>query len=153
MSAARNRTDLAAAQEALVAALVAGGPLPPGFDPRRVGAAGQALLRKRAGEVAKAWPWLAREAGWRGEFLRWAAGRPPRGGWRDGWDFARERRDTLGPAALRELALNEAHWKYDGERAPRPRRVAVRRVPGGVVVVVARWHRCLRAAASRVAAE
>ena len=40
---------LAARQEELVAALVAGGPVPSGFDPGRLAVARRALLRKRAG--------------------------------------------------------------------------------------------------------
>ncbi|MBA9006640.1 hypothetical protein [Thermomonospora cellulosilytica] len=133
------REELAAAQEALVAALVAGGPVPPGFDPALVGAASRALLRKRAGEVARTWPALAASFGprWAERFARWAEGRPPRGSWRDGWDFARAHRDTLDPAATRELALAEARWCYDGTGEPRPRRFALRRIPGaGVAVVV-----------------
>ena len=51
--------DLAERQAALVAALVAGGPAPAGFDPAALAAAGAALLRKRAGEVARHWPLLA----------------------------------------------------------------------------------------------
>src|SRR2546430_544004 len=50
-------------QTALVAALVAAGPDPAGFDPARLNAARQALLRKRAGEVATPWPRLALSAG------------------------------------------------------------------------------------------
>ncbi|MFC5945892.1 hypothetical protein ACFPZ4_31085, partial [Micromonospora harpali] len=47
--------DLAARQAELVAALVAGGPLPAGFAPTPVDAARRALLRKRAGDVARHW--------------------------------------------------------------------------------------------------
>ncbi|WP_206664139.1 hypothetical protein [Thermomonospora catenispora] len=132
------REALAAAQEALVAALVAGGPVPSGFDPDLLGAASRALLSKRAGEVARAWPALAASFGprWGERFARWAEGRPPRGPWRDGWDFARAHRDALDPAAARELALAEARWRYDGNGEPRPRRFALRRIPGGGVAVI-----------------
>lgn len=128
---------LAAAQRALVAALVAGGPLPPGFDAERVGAASRALLRKRAGEVARVWPATAAAhgPGWADEFARWASGRPTRGSWRDGWDFARAHRDALPPAAARELALTEARWAYDGRDEPRPRRFGLRRIPGGLTMI------------------
>ncbi|SEF47196.1 hypothetical protein SAMN04489712_101124 [Thermomonospora echinospora] len=134
---AGGREELAAAQRALVAALVAGGPLPPGFDAERVGAAARALLRKRAGEVARAWPVLAAAYGpqWAREFGRWASGRPTRGSWRDGWDFARAHRDSLPPAAVCELVLTEARWAYDGRDDPRPRRFGVRRIPGGLVLI------------------
>ncbi|REE99547.1 hypothetical protein DFJ69_5060 [Thermomonospora umbrina] len=134
------RAALAAAQEALVAALVAGGPVPAGFDAERVGAAGRALMRKRAGEVARAWPALAAGHGadWGEVFGAWARGRPTRGAWRDGWDFARDHRAVLAPPAARELALTEAHWRYDGQGAPRPRRFGIRRIPGGLVTIVFR---------------
>ena len=116
---------LAERQAALVAALVAGAPVPPGFDQARVGAAQRALLRKRASEVARAWPLLAAAAGdrWPDEFAAWAAGRAPQGSLRDGWDLARTWAATgrlTGPAA-EELAEREATWRYDGRSAPRRR--------------------------------
>jgi hypothetical protein len=88
--------DLAARQAALVAALVAGGELPAGFDHTRASAARRALLVKRAGEVAKAWPLLAASLGadWPECFIAWAKSRPPRGPRRDGRDFAREWRSV-----------------------------------------------------------
>ncbi|SHM31874.1 hypothetical protein [Cryptosporangium aurantiacum] len=106
--------ELAAAQAALVAALVGGGELPPGFDADRVGAARRALLRKRAGEVARAWPLLAASLGaaFTPRFVQWAAGRPPSGSFADGLAFAHSLRDAgeLPPLAAEELA----------QRAPRP---------------------------------
>jgi hypothetical protein len=118
----------------LVEALVAGGQIPEGFDEARVTAAAQALLRKRADGVARAWPMLARSygQGWQAEFAVWAAGRPSRGSWLDGWDFARGR--TVPQTALAELAACEVRWTYDPERAPKARRLAVRRYPGGTAV-------------------
>jgi hypothetical protein len=116
---------LAQRQADLVAALVAGAPVPPGFDAARVGVAQRALLRKRAGEVARVWPMLAAAGGddWHRDFSAWAAGRTPQGSLRDGWDVARiwsaEGRLT-GPAAA-ELAEREAAWRYDGRSAPRRR--------------------------------
>ena len=95
MSAAPEARDrLAAGQVALVRALVGGGPVPGGFDPGRVRATSTALARKRAREVARAWPALAAELGedFTGELLAYAAGRPPpaRGGaLADGLAFAR----------------------------------------------------------------
>ena len=94
MSAAPEARDrLAAGQAALVRALVGGGPVPGGFDPGRVRATSTALARKRAREVARAWPALAAELGedFTGEFLAYAAGRPlpARGGaLADGLAFA-----------------------------------------------------------------
>ena len=103
--------ELAAAQAALVAALVAGGPLPAGFDTTAVDATRRALLRKRAGEVATAWPLLAASLGtaFTREFMRWAAVRPPTGSTADGLAFAKYLRDAgdLPPLAANELAARE----------------------------------------------
>lgn len=134
--------ELAARQAALVAALVAGGDPPPGFDTRRLAATRSALLRKRAGEVARQWPLLAAGLGdqWPAAFVRWADGRPTRGALRDGWDFARTLRadGALPSLAAGELAVREATSRYDGERPPRRRRLpAVVRVGDAVVVQIA----------------
>jgi hypothetical protein len=88
-----DRERLAAEQTALVRALVDGGPVPAGFDPDRVRATAAALARKRAREVARAWPALAAELGddFTARFLADAARRPPpaRGGaLADGLAFA-----------------------------------------------------------------
>lgn len=129
--------SLAEEQEALVRALVAGAPLPEGFDAVRVGAAARALLRKRTEEVLRVWPVLDA-----GAFGRWAAGRPTQGSWRDGWDFAREHRAGLPDAGLAALAMAEALWAYDGVREPRRRRgLRVRRSPQGFVVALGRRAR------------
>jgi YD repeat-containing protein len=118
-------TSLAEQQAALVAALVAGGGLPPGFDARKVAAAREALVRKRAGEVAAHWPVLAATLGpqWTVVFGQFAAGRPTAGSLRDGWDLAR-RLDGAGrltEAARAELRTRERFWRYDGASAPRRR--------------------------------
>ncbi|MEU4569513.1 hypothetical protein [Micromonospora sp. NPDC023956] len=136
------RGDLAARQAALVAALVAGAEPPPGFDTHRLGAARVALLRKRAGEVARHWPLLAAGLGdaWPGTFAGWAATRPTRGGLRDGWDLARALRAEGGlpRLAARELAVREATRRYDGEQPPRPRRLpAVVRIGDTVAIQLA----------------
>jgi hypothetical protein len=116
--------NLAEQQRALVAALVAGGDIPAGFNADGVLATTAALRRKRAGEVARAWPFLAAAYGsaWPSTFARWAAGRPPNGSFRDGWDFARAAGDTLPALAKDELARREAELSYDGVSAPVPRR-------------------------------
>ncbi|SCF21373.1 hypothetical protein GA0070618_4097 [Micromonospora echinospora] len=134
--------DLAARQAALVAALVAGADPPPGFDTRRLAAAREALLRKRAGDVARHWPLLAAGVGdaWPATFAEWAATRPTRGGLRDGWDLARALRagNGLPRLAAGELAVREATSRYDGERPPRPRRLpAVVRIDDAVAVQIA----------------
>jgi hypothetical protein len=131
-------STLADRQALLVAALVAGGPPPDGFDRARLEAASAALRRKRAQEAARAWPMLAAAFGtlWPGAFAGWAAARPPRGGWLDGFGFAVGNRDKLnGPAAI-ELAATEARWRYFPDRparrrlAPMARRVSTPRGPG-----------------------
>jgi hypothetical protein len=117
-------SPLAEQQRALVAALVAGGDVPPGFHAAGVLATTAALRRKRAGEVARTWPFLAAAYGpaWPSAFARWAVGRPPNGSLRDGWDFARDAGDTLPDLAREELARREAELAYDGASAPVPRR-------------------------------
>jgi hypothetical protein len=140
--------NLAERQAAVVAALVAGAPAPPGFDTHRVRATAAALLRKRTGEVAAAWPFLAAALGadWSASFGAWAAGRPPAGALRDGWDFARSLDGSpagLPPLAAQELALREVTWRYDGTGVPRRRRgPALRRAAGMVFIQVTGrvWH-------------
>lgn len=87
--AARQR--LALRQTALLSALVAGTPVPEGFDRVRVGVQSRALAAKRAGIVAKVAPELPEILGpvYRPAFLRYAAARPLGGGYRrDALDFA-----------------------------------------------------------------
>jgi hypothetical protein len=164
-----SREALADVQAALVAALVAGAAIPPGFDPARVRAARNALLRKRAGEVAATWPALRIRYGlqWMDAFGSFAATRPTRGALRDGWDFARftsargepHRDAAVENAAIQdaavvdaavqvaavELAIREATWRYDGSTPPRRRRVpAVRRAGTTIVVQLAGRVRCWR---------
>ncbi|MEV6638298.1 hypothetical protein AB0M54_47040 [Actinoplanes sp. NPDC051470] len=137
---------MAERQAELVGTLASGAPVPDGFDPRLVETARVALLRKRAGEVAKAWPALAASHGrdWSRTFARWAAARPTRGSLRDGWDLARAAGELRADAA-EELAVREATYVYDGTAAPRPRRLpAVRRGDGGVIIQVAGRLRILR---------
>lgn len=123
---------LAERQAALVAALVAGAPNPPGFDAARLAAARRALLRKRAGEAAKVWPVLAASLGarWSAAFAAHHAGREPGGALRDGWDLARALRAELSADATAELRDREARWRYDGVAPPRIRRIraALRRL-------------------------
>jgi hypothetical protein len=134
-----NRERLAAVQAALVRALVGGGPLPGGFDPDRVRATAAALARKRAREVARAWPVLAAELGqaFTGEFLADAARRPPpaRGGaLADGLAFADAlaRRGRLPGNARVERLLARSHL------SPAPARLAATLAgpPRRLVVVV-----------------
>jgi hypothetical protein len=84
-----------------------------------------ALLRKRSGEAAAAWPVLAATLGpqWTATFTAFAGGRPPVGALRDGWDLARSlaARGELAPAAAAELRGCERRWRYDGVHPPVPR--------------------------------
>jgi hypothetical protein len=128
--------DLAARQAELVAALVAGGPDPAGFDANRLAVARRALLRKRAGEVAVVWPVLAASVGtaWPATFAAFAADRAPAGALRDGWDLARELHGQrrLRDAATVELAEREVTLRHrDGRRRRLPR---ARRCNRGIVV-------------------
>ncbi|MDG4757087.1 hypothetical protein [Micromonospora sp. WMMD710] len=151
MSGTTPRAGLAERQAELVAALVAGGAPPAGFAPGPLAATRTALLRKRAGEVARHWPLLAAGLGteWPATFARWASDRPPAGSLRDGWDLARELREQglLPPAGAEELAAREAGLRYDGHTPPRPRRLpAVARAGGAVAVQIAGRVRQLRPA-------
>jgi hypothetical protein len=136
-----SRETLAHRQAELVAALVAGGVAPDGFDQARVRATEEALLRKRAGEVGNRWPTLRSDFGpqWSATFAQWARGRSPQGSLRDGWDFARclAAEGQLGPAAAWDLAVAEATYVYDGASAPRRRLLpALHRNSGGILVQV-----------------
>ncbi|MFJ6167440.1 hypothetical protein ACIQH6_20140 [Micromonospora orduensis] len=151
MTASEPRAGLAERQAELVAALVAGGAPPAGFASGPLAAARAALLRKRAGEVARHWPLLAAGLGdgWPATFVRWASGRPTSGSLRDGWDLARTLRErgALPAAGAEELAVREAGLRYDGNTTPRPRRLpAVARAGGAVAVQIAGRVRLLRPA-------
>jgi len=104
---------LAKRQAEVVRCLVAGGPVPEGFDPGRLEATRKALLRKRAGEVGRAWPELAASYGdrWHETFAAWADGKAPLGSMLDGYDFALEHAPS-GAAAV-ELMVYEV-----GRRKP-----------------------------------
>ncbi|MEU5920508.1 DUF692 domain-containing protein [Streptomyces sp. NPDC047141] len=119
-TAARQR--LAVRQASLLSALVAGTPVPEGFDTRRVGIQSRALAAKRAGVVAKVAPELPEILGdgYRPAFLAYARSRPMTGGYRrDALDFV-EHLLLAGrpedPAARRELT----EWWQDrsGSRPP-----------------------------------
>ncbi|MET8950329.1 DUF692 domain-containing protein [Streptomyces sp. NPDC004129] len=85
------RERLALAQAALLSCLVAGTPVPEGFDRVRLGVQARALAAKRAGVVAKVAPELPVILGeaFRQVFLDYAQSRPMTGGYRrDALDFA-----------------------------------------------------------------
>ncbi|MEV5170205.1 DUF692 domain-containing protein [Streptomyces flaveolus] len=85
------RERVGVAQAAVLSSLVAGTPVPEGFDRVRMGVQARALAAKRAGVVAKVAPELPviLGAGYREAFLEYARQRPMRGGYRlDALDFA-----------------------------------------------------------------
>ncbi|QIS06891.1 hypothetical protein F5X71_35350 [Nocardia brasiliensis] len=101
--------ELAARQAALIRALVAGASAPTGFDPEDLAAAAHALLRKRAGEVARRYPRLAHACGadFTPLFIAWAAGKPKTTTAADAVDFA-QYLDL--PAPLLGRASKRARW-------------------------------------------
>lgn len=99
---ARDDTGLAARQAALVRALVANGPAPAGFPPDVLAVTAEALLRKRAGLVARHHPQLALACGpdFPARFAAWASGRP-------GGSVAA---DAAGFAAAQGLPFGKPPW-------------------------------------------
>ncbi|MGW0832645.1 DUF692 domain-containing protein [Streptomyces prunicolor] len=123
------RQRLALAQTALLSALVAGTPVPDGFDRMRLGVQARALGVKRADVVAKVAPELPLILGesYRPAFLAYAHSHPMTGGYRrDALDFAGQLLLSGGPedaGARRELR----EWRLERSGpAPRSSRPAVR---------------------------
>ncbi|MFD3374608.1 MULTISPECIES: DUF692 domain-containing protein [unclassified Streptomyces] len=86
-----SRQRLALAQAALLSALVAGTPVPEGFDGSRLSVQARALAGKRADVVAKVAPELPEilAGAYRKAFVAYAHGHPMTGGYRrDALDFA-----------------------------------------------------------------
>jgi hypothetical protein len=133
------RAQLAAAQAELVAALVAGGAAPPGFDHGHLAAAAAALVAKRARAAARAWPDLATALGDRfaARFAAFAARTPqPRHGGplADGRAFARWLAEAGALPEAGRLQLLAVDLRYaasaDGlrpRRAPRVKAALLRR--------------------------
>ncbi|NEA97789.1 DUF692 domain-containing protein [Streptomyces sp. SID13726] len=123
------RQRLALAETALLSALVAGTPVPEGFDRARMGVQARALAGKRADVVAKVAPELPviLGAGYRPAFLAYAHGCPMTGGYRrDALDFAERlllSDQSADPATLREL---REWWLERSGPAPRSRKPGVR---------------------------
>ncbi|MEV0786745.1 DUF692 domain-containing protein [Streptomyces sp. NPDC050423] len=121
------RDHVSVAQTSLLSALVAGTPVPEGFDHRRLGVQSRALAAKRADVVAKVAPELPEILGqaYRGAFLAYAKARPMSAGYRrDALDFAEQLLVAGRPedsAARRRLT----HWWQD-RAAPRPPRRTTR---------------------------
>ncbi|MFD7839199.1 DUF692 domain-containing protein [Streptomyces sp. NPDC059761] len=123
----RARTSVGVEQAALLSALVAGTPVPEGFDRQRVRVQSRALAAKRAGVVAKLAPELpgilGGEGPYRKAFLAYARNRPMTAGYRrDALDFAEHlliRDLPADPAARRRLTS----WWQDRVGARPPRRI------------------------------
>ncbi|MFF5515486.1 DUF692 domain-containing protein [Streptomyces coeruleorubidus] len=119
------RQRLGLAQAALLSALVAGTPVPEGFDRARVGVQARALAAKRADVVAKVAPELPQILGaeYRTAFLGYAQAQPMTGGYRrDALTFAEHLLSAGRPgdaSARREL---REWWLERSGPAPRSRR-------------------------------
>ncbi|MFI7504515.1 DUF692 domain-containing protein [Streptomyces sp. NPDC049687] len=116
------RQRLGLAQAALLSALVAGTPVPEGFDRVRLGVQARALAAKRAGVVAKVAPELPviLGEGYRPAFLAYAHGHPMRGGYRqDALDFAEQ--VLLGGRLEEGRARRELRTWWLDRSGPAPR--------------------------------
>ncbi|MFJ8669446.1 DUF692 domain-containing protein [Streptomyces sp. NPDC093600] len=116
------RERVAVAEAALLSALVAGTPVPEGFDTRRLGVQSRALAAKRADVVAKVAPELPQILGdgYRPAFLAYAGSRPMTGGYRrDALDFV-EHLLVAGRPEDPEARRRLTHWWQDrsGSRPP-----------------------------------
>ncbi|MFF3014127.1 DUF692 domain-containing protein [Streptomyces sp. NPDC057939] len=121
------RTRLGLEQAALLSALVAGTPVPEGFDRQRIRVQARALAAKRASVVAKVAPELPEllggPAAYRTAFLAYARRRPMTAGYRrDALDFAEHlliQDLPADPAARRRLTT----WWRDRAGTRPPRRI------------------------------
>ncbi|WP_329460059.1 DUF692 domain-containing protein [Streptomyces sp. NBC_01497] len=135
--AARER--LALAQSGLLSALVAGAPVPEGFDAARLAVQSRALAAKRASVVARTAPELPALLGesYHPLFLAYAARRPLRDGYRrDALDFAEHLLAARAPGEARVRRALSVWWQ---ERAgARPPRRATRLVRAARAALTAR---------------
>ncbi|MFG2372837.1 DUF692 domain-containing protein [Streptomyces sp. NPDC048504] len=123
------RQRLALAQTALLSALVAGTPVPDGFDRVRLGVQARALGVKRADVVAKVAPELPLILGdlYRPAFLAYAHSHPMTGGYRrDALDFAGQLLLSGGPEDAEVRREVREWWLERSGPAPRSTRPAVR---------------------------
>ena len=126
-AAARQRLGLA--QTALLSALVAGTPVPDGFDRVRLGVQARALGVKRADVVAKVAPELPLILGelYRPAFLAYAHSHPMTGGYRrDALDFAGQLLLSGGPEDAEVRRELREWWLERSGPVPRSARPAVR---------------------------
>ncbi|MXM66449.1 DUF692 family protein [Streptomyces sp. HUCO-GS316] len=123
------RQRLALAQAALLSALVAGTPVPEGFDRVRLGVQARALAGKRADVVAKLAPELPDILGeaYRPAFLTYASGHPMTAGYRrDALDFAAHLLVTGRPEDTRTRRELREWWLDRSGPTPRPHRRTAR---------------------------
>ncbi|MFF4032816.1 DUF692 domain-containing protein [Streptomyces sviceus] len=123
------RQRVALAQTALLSALVAGTPVPEGFDRVRLGVQARALAGKRADVVAKVAPELPviLGAGYRPAFLAYAQGAPMTDGYRrDALDFAEHLLLAGEPGDARARRELREWWLERSGPAPRSRRPGLR---------------------------
>ncbi|WP_405974504.1 DUF692 domain-containing protein [Streptomyces sp. NBC_00988] len=123
------RQRLALSQTALLSALVAGTPVPGGFDRVRLGVQARALGVKRADVVAKVAPELPLILGdlYRPAFLAYAHSHPMSGGYRrDALDFAGQLLLSGGPEDAEVRRELREWWLERSGPVPRSARPAVR---------------------------
>ncbi|MFJ8595394.1 DUF692 domain-containing protein [Streptomyces sp. NPDC093598] len=123
------RQRLGLAQAALLSALVAGTPVPEGFDRVRVGVQARALAAKRADVVAKVAPELPVILGdeYRTAFLGYAQTHPMTAGYRrDALTFAEHLLSAGHPGDARARRELREWWQERSGPAPRSRRPAHR---------------------------
>ena len=125
------RDELAARQAALVAALVADGPIPPGLDAGRVRIQSDALLRKRRRSVMRAAPELAVALGesFAAAFAEHAASGPKSGNSAD--DAAAFARFLLRSAHGRNREVRRAARSVIRKHSAIRKHSVIRRLPGG----------------------
>ncbi|MER5379068.1 DUF692 domain-containing protein [Streptomyces sp. NPDC002688] len=122
------RQRLALSQAALLSSLVAGTPVPEGFDRVRLGVQARALAAKRADVVAKVAPELPEilADGYRPAFLAYAQGHPMTDGYRrDALDFAGHLLLTGLPEGAETRRLRD-WWLERSGPAPLSRRPGAR---------------------------
>ncbi|MBZ9641515.1 DUF692 domain-containing protein [Streptomyces sp. PSKA30] len=118
------RQRLGLAQAALLSALVAGTPVPEGFDRVRLGVQARALAGKRADVVAKVAPELPEILGdaYRPAFLAYAHRHPMTGGYRrDALHFAEQLLLAERPEDARARRELRQWWLDRAGTTPRPR--------------------------------